>query len=374
MRIAYFAESLPPNEDGVSKTLLKLSDYLDRQKIEYRFISPFKPDESHYLHARVKKISYIPFPMYSQYRLSLPFLNGVKYYLDRFRPDVLHLTSPTPLGLFTFWYGNKRNIPVVSTYHTHFISYFKYYGLKYFEGFGWRYTSWFYNKCDVTHVPTLSIKEELEEHGVRNIEHIPHGIENEHFSPEHKNPELRNIFNNNYPIILYVGRLVKEKDLEDLIQVNRTLKKRNIDFNMVFVGSGPMAKKLKKELPHAHFTGHLSDQDLYQWYATGDVFAYPSTTETFGLVIQEAFSSGIPVVGVNQGGVGSLIEDGKNGLLFPPHDIGAFADKLQLLLHDSDLRRKMGKTARKTSLNNSWDKVNGKIVQSYENLIKRYNK
>lgn len=372
MRIAYFAESLPPNEDGVSKTLLKLSDYLDRRKIDYRFISPFKPERSHYLYDRVKKISYIPFPMYSQYRLSLPFLNGVKYYLDRFRPDILHLTSPTPLGLFTFWYGNKRNIPVFSTYHTHFISYFKYYGLKYLESLGWAYTKWFYNQCDITHVPTISIKKELEEHGVENIEHIPHGIENEYFSPEHKNEELRSIFDNDYPIVLFVGRLVKEKDLDDLVKVNKVLRNRKANFNMVFVGAGPMEKELKRKLPDAHFTGHLSDEKLYQWFATGDIFAYPSTTETFGLVIQEAFSSGVPVVGVNQGGVGSLIDNGKNGFLFAPHDIETFANKIQLLLHNKNLRQKMGRKARKISLNNSWDKVNSKVVDSYQRTIQNH--
>ena len=370
MRIAYFAESLPPNEDGVSKTLLKLSDYLDRESIDYRFISPFKPDDSHYLSDRVKKVSYIPFPMYSQYRLSLPFLNGVKYYLDRFKPHILHLTSPTPLGLFTFWYGNKRNIPVVSTYHTHFISYFKYYKLRYLEGFGWQYTKWFYNQCDVTHVPTRSIKKELEEHGVKNIEHIPHGIETDNFSPEKKNEELRKIFDNNYPIILFVGRIVKEKDLEDLIKVNRLLNQRGARFNMVFVGSGPMTKTLKRKLPEAHFTGHLTGEKLYQWFATGDVFAYPSTTETFGLVVQESFSSGTPVVGVNQGGVGSLIKNGSNGLLFPPHDIDIFADNLQLLLENQELRKKLGEKARKDSLNNSWNKVNARVVKSYQQLLK----
>ncbi|MCF7741509.1 MAG: glycosyltransferase family 1 protein [Candidatus Marinimicrobia bacterium] len=372
MRVAYFAESLPPNEDGVSKTLLKLSDYLDRNQIDYRFISPFKPESSHYLYDRVKKVSYIPFPMYSQYRLSLPFLNGVKYYLDRFRPDILHLTSPTPLGLFTFWYGNKRNIPVVSTYHTHFISYFKYYGLKYLEGLGWRYTEWFYNQCDITHVPTLSIKEELEDHGVENIEHIPHGIETEHFSPDKKNQELREIFDNNYPILLFVGRLVKEKDLDDLVEVNRELKNRQVKFNMVFVGSGPMTKELKRKLPQAHFTGHLTDENLFEWFATGDVFAYPSTTETFGLVVQEAFSSGVPVVGVDKGGVGSLIKDGETGFLFSVHDIETFADKCEKLLKNKEMRQKMGKTARQNSLNNSWDKVNRRVILSYQNLIKKH--
>jgi len=371
MRVAFFAESLPPNEDGVSKTLLKLSEFLDRKRVQYKFVSPFKPGENHYLNEKVKRLKYVPFPAYSQYRLSIPFFNGIRNYLDDFKPDVLHLTSPTLLGIYSIWYSKLRNVPLISTYHTHFVSYMKYYGLKKLEDTGWKYIKWFYNQCNVTHVPTNSIKEELEEHGIKNIEHIPHGIETEVFTPEKENKNLRENFDNEYPIILYVGRLVKEKDLIDIIKVNKRLQERNCKFNMVFIGNGPMKGELRENLPEAYFTGHLSGQELQEWFASADIFAYPSTTETFGLVVQEAFSSGLPVVGVAKGGVGSLIQENQTGLHFSPHNIKEFADGLQKLLKNKGLREKMGKSARKYAEENDWDKVNQKVLDSYKRIISK---
>ncbi len=171
------------------------------------------------------------------------------------------------------------------------------------------------------------------------------------------------------PLLLYVGRLVKEKDLADLIPVSRILRQRGYDFRMVFVGDGPMRDRLSREIPDAHFTGTLEGAALSRWYASADIFLFPSTTETFGLVVQEAFASGIPVVGVRAGGVISLIDHGETGYLAEPNVPEDIADKLAALLDAPGLRRQMGESAREYTLHRSWDEINRRLVQDYKSMI-----
>ncbi len=370
MRIAYLSESLPPNTDGVSHTLVQISHYLESEDLEYTFLSPFKPDNTHFLYNRVRKVKSFPFPMYSAYRVSFPLFDNLTTYLDGFAPDIIHITSPTPLCHYGIRYAKKREIPVVSTYHTHFPSYLKYYNLHWFEKIGWGILRWFYNQCDQTYVPSESIVEELKEHGIHNTMHLPHGIDTEKFHPSYRNDLLRASVNaEDIPILLFVGRLVKEKDLDDLIQVNRLLQERGVQFKQVFVGDGPMSDELKKALPDAHFTGTLNGDLLSSWYASADIFVFPSTTETFGLVVQEAFSSGVPVIGVKSGGVRNLIKDGVNGYLVTPNVPEEFADQVQRLIESEQLRDNLGEMARKKVLERSWDNVNAQMLESYENLI-----
>ncbi len=143
MKLAYFTESLPPNTDGVSHTLVRLSEYLAAQNIDFRFISPFEPSNGHHLREKVRKVHYIPFPMYSAYRMGIPYFHGLGSFLDEFQPDLVHVVSPTLLCKYGITYARERDIPVVGSYHTHFVSYFKYYGFGRFESLGWRYLRWF---------------------------------------------------------------------------------------------------------------------------------------------------------------------------------------------------------------------------------------
>mgnify|MGYP006288441047 CR=1 FL=1 len=370
MRIAYLSESLPPNTDGVSHTLVQISHYLEAEDIEYTFLSPFKPDNTHFLHNRVRKVKSLPFPMYSAYRVSLPLFDNIFKYLDGFEPDIIHITSPTPLCYHGIRYAHDRGIPVVSTYHTHFPSYLKYYGFDWFETFGWTILRWFYNKCDKTFVPSESIVEELQMQGINNTAHLPHGIDTEKFAPDYRNNLLRtSIDAEDKPILLFVGRLVKEKDLDDLIEVNHILQDRNLDFKQVFVGSGPFHEQLENALPDAYFTGTLGGDLLSGWYASSDIFVFPSTTETFGLVVQEAFSSGVPVVGVKSGGVKNLIKDGVNGYLAEPNNVEDIADKVATLIENQELRENLGTMARKKVLDRSWDNVNAQLLELYSELI-----
>lgn len=370
MKVAYFTESLPPNTDGVVKTLCHLVDSLDENDVDFRFYSPVKPDDSYPWRDKVRKVASVPFALYSYYRVGLPYFHGIKQELDEFKPDLVHIVSQTLLGMYGMQYGRRVNIPVVSSYHTNFVSYFQYYGFKKAEKLGWQYLTWFHNQCDLTYAPSPSTVNELLEKGIHDVELWQRGIELDKFSPDHRSTDLRrSIGAEDKPILLFVGRLVKEKDLDDLIAADQILKARGNDLKIVIVGDGPMKEECHRRLPDAHLTGYQYGTDLARWYASSDIFAFPSTTETFGNVILEAFASGIPAVGVNKGGVADIIHHAQDGFIAQANDPVDFSDHVEKLIKDPPLRFETGVKARLTARSYSWSAINQALLRSYENII-----
>jgi glycosyltransferase involved in cell wall biosynthesis len=373
MKIAFFTESLPPKTDGVSHTLVQLIHTLGAHHHEFIFFAPFKPDTGVAWQNRVHKVPSLRFVLYNEYRLSLPISEIVGPTLDQFKPDVIHTVSPTPMGLFARNYALRNHMPAVSSYHTHFVSYFPYYGVRFLERLGWGYLRWYYNQFAMTYAPSPNTVEELKTKGIRRVELWPRGVDTRMFSPRFKDGELKKSINaENEPILLFVGRLVKEKDLDDLVTAGNLLAERGCGFKLVLVGDGPMRAELMHRLPDAHFTGFQYGHALSRWYATADLFLFPSTTETFGNVIQEAFASGIPAVGVNKEGSADLIIPGKNGMLAAPNNPPDFARKVELLLRNPYLRLKMGKNALATASNNSWTVINLRLLESYEQILSTF--
>lgn len=370
MRIAFFVDSLPPNTDGVSHTFSQLVKTLDSELIDYRFFSPFKPNKTIPWNVRVRDIAYIPFPFYPAYRIGLPMFENLYNDLDEFQPDLIHATSPTPLGIVGLNYAESHNLPVVSSYHTHFVHYFHYYGFRLLENLGWTYLRWFHNRSLLTLAPTDNVAKELLKKGFREVDIWSRGINLELFSPKRYNTELRQkIAQKDEPILLFVGRLVKEKNLEDLVIASQILKSWKKKFKLLIVGDGPMRTELEKKLPDAHFTGYQHGQNLAKLYATSDVFVFPSTTETFGNVVLEAFASGLPVVCVNKGGVVDLVKDEKTGLIAEPYNPYSIAKNTLLLLENESLRNTLVNNALKEAQLRSWNAINLRLLDNYRRIL-----
>ncbi|MCJ7681341.1 MAG: glycosyltransferase family 1 protein [Candidatus Aminicenantes bacterium] len=373
MKIAYFMDTLPPHYDGVVNSFLRLIDTLEKENVDFKFISPFMPAKEFSWSHRVFKVFSVPFILYKDYRVGIPYFNRTTPELDQYQPDLVHVVSPTILGIFGLKYAKRRKIPVVSSYHTNYVSYLKYYGFpEKIEEVSWDYFRWFYNQFDRVYAPSPTTARELQGQGIIDVDLWQRGVNLDSYSPDFFNRDLRrSIGAEEKPILLFVGRLVKEKDLDDLCEACSLLRSDGMDFKLVIVGEGPMRDELEERIPDAHFTGFLKDRALSEWYATADLFVFPSTTETFGNVILEAFASGTPAVVVNKGGQADIINEGYDGLMAEANRATDFSIKIAHLLKNPELRRQMAQNARKTALQYSWEAINTRLLRSYETVISR---
>lgn len=374
MRIAYFTESMLPLVDGVSVTLGHLFDTLEHRGVEFRVYSAFAPPAEIPWASRVRVLPSVPFPLYTDYRVSLPWGRGLEAELDRWAPDLVHVASPTPAAVWAQGYAGRAGIPAVATFHTHFVSYFRYYGFGALEALGWKLLRRFYRRCAAVFVPSVGIGDELRARGIGPVELWSRGVDADRFSPARRDEALRRSVGagEDAPMLLMVSRLVKEKDLADLVPMAHRLRERGVPFRLVLVGDGPLRRKLEAALPDAHFAGHQAGDALARWYASADVFVFPSTTETFGNVVQEALASGVPAVVVDRGGPQGVIEPGVSGLVARANDPDDLADEAARLLTDARLRRWMGRMARQQTEGRDWDSVNESLIRSYQRLLEQH--
>jgi len=367
MKIAYFTESLLPHVDGVSRTLAQLFATLEGRGVDFRVYSPFVPGPDVSWSRRVRPARFVRFPLYPDYRVTLPWGHGFGAELDAWGPDLVHVVSPTPMAFWAQRHAARRGIPVVSSFHTHFVSYFRYYGFPALEGMGWGVLRRFYGRCARVYAPSWSILRELEAQGIGGLELWSRGIDSRRFSPGFRDAELRRAVgaDDATPVVLLVSRLVKEKDLADLVEMDRILRARGARYRLVLVGDGPMRSELEASLPAAHFAGHQAGEALARWYASADVFVFPSTTETFGNVVLEAMASGLPAVVVNRGGPPDQVRPGENGWIARANDPADLADRVESLLTDPETRARMGRRAVRAARERDWSVINGRLIESY---------
>jgi len=369
MRVAIYSGTFKKEQDGVSKTLYELTESLLKEKIEVGIWSPsITPQERKGL--LFFYIPSIPFPLYPDYRLAIS-VRRIKQQLIEFKPDMIQITVPDIVGTYFLKFATKRNIPVVTSYHTHFPSYLGYYHLRFFLKPAWKFLVWFYNKSDFVYVPTREIARILENKGVKNVRIWSRGINRERYNPKYRSDDLRRKWKSqDTKVIFYSGRFVWYKDLDVLLKVYELFKARgpaNVSF--VLAGDGPIKKELEKRMPDAHFTGYLYGEDLSRVYASADIFLFPSTTETFGNVVQEALSSGLPSVVSDIGGCKELIQRSDGGLVAKAKDSCAFYENCKRLIEDEDLYREMKRNGLRFTEEQQWDNINRKLIEEYKNLI-----
>lgn len=373
MRIAYFTETLPQSPtDGVTRTLARLVDTLLTDGIEFRFISASQPHPALSWRDRVHPVPSVPFLPYPYYRLGLPFAGALDHVVDRFAPDLVHVVSPTFLGMYGVQYARGRGLPVVAGFHTDFVSYFRFYGVGALAELGWKYLAWFYNQCDMTYAPAPSVAAALRARGIGPIEVWGRGIDAARFTPTFRSDALRErVGATDVPLLLFVGRLVREKNLDILAGAAKRLERAGRPFRLAFVGEGPLLAELRRRLPHAHFAGWQHGEDLARWYASADLFVFPSTTETFGNVVLEGFASGLPAIVADAGGVRDLVTHDVNGRLAVPDSVDDFTAQLEALLARPSEISRLRCGALETAARYRGTEVNHRLVESYQRIVAR---
>jgi glycosyltransferase involved in cell wall biosynthesis len=151
--------------------------------------------------------------------------------------------------------------------------------------------------------------------------------------------------------------------------MDRALKRRNLRYRFALVGDGPFRAVLQRGLPDAHFTGELTGPELARWYASADIFVFPSTTETFGNVVQEAMASGLATIVVDKGGPSSLLENGVSGLVARANQPEDLAQRVALLIESPALRQELAARARGLACSRTWEAVISGLLRDYDAMI-----
>jgi glycosyltransferase involved in cell wall biosynthesis len=247
---------------------------------------------------------HIDAPGYPEVKLSWPWRIGKK--IKEINPDHIHIATEGPLGLAANLWCWRHNYKFNTSYHTKFPEFLKkMYGLP--EWITYRYVSWFHNHSGKVLTTTKTMVEELQQHRFRK-DIIPwtRGVDRSIFKSSLRQPR-----DNNGPVLLNVGRVSKEKNLDAFCSLDYT------GATKIVVGDGPYRKELEKRYPDIQFVGTKIGEDLARYYANADVFVFPSKADTFGVVIIEALACGTPVVGYDVPGPKDIIEPGITGYIGP---------------------------------------------------------
>lgn len=372
LKIALFTGNYNHIRDGVSLTLNRLVKYLQAHDVDVLIFGPTidEPEIKH--EGKLIAVPSIQMPGRPEYRITRSFPLTAQKKLEQFNPDIVHIATPDLLGFKALKWALKKELPIVSSYHTHFASYLKYYKLGFLEPLLWKYLIWFYSKCHQLYVPTESMAETLRENKIQAELRIwARGIEKEKFSPDKRSDAWRKKhgFNPDEVVVTFVSRLVWEKNLEIFAEVLSMLKDKYENVRAMVVGDGPAAEGLKELMPDAVYTGFLQGEELSTAYASSDIFFFPSDTETFGNVTLEAMASGLPCVVADAVGSKSLVDHGKNGFLASVEKKQEFYRYVEKLVINSELRKKMAQHSKNKAALYSWDAINGKLLSYYRQVM-----
>ena len=245
----------------------------------------------------------VPCPMYPEIRLSLDVWPRVGKLLEEFCPDSILIATEGPLGIAARNYCISKGLKFTTNFNTKFPEYIRL-RVPIPERWSYKYFQWFHNPSDSVLVPTESLATYLHERGIKNTGWWSRGVDIDLFRP-YDESILQDLPR---PISLYVGRISVEKNVNAFLDLD-------IPGTKVLVGNGPAMDKLKSDYPEAIFVGEKHGQELAQYYSAGDVLVFPSTTDTFGLVLLEALACGTPVAAYPVCGPVDVIKDNNVGIL-----------------------------------------------------------
>jgi glycosyltransferase involved in cell wall biosynthesis len=374
VRIALFTDTYTPSINGVARTLQRLVTNAARRGHSVALVTPgggTRRDSDAHIHIRLPGL---PLPLYPEVQISRPLGIAGFRELRAFAPDVVHAATELTIGWSGVRWARDQGIPLVTSFHTKFPAYLSGYGLGRLEPTAWGYLRTFHSHSLRIYCPSHETLRELRSNGFdRPLDIWSRGIDSDHFHPlRHCRQRRRELSGGASRIALYVGRLAPEKRVELLLEAwERVSTATDESLALWIVGDGPAAAELKARAPeNVFFTGYLEGEELARTYASADLFLFPSDTETFGNVVLEAMSSGLPVVGPDRGGVTELIRPALDGLLFRSGDAGSLADATCKVLLDRALSSRLGRAARRSAEQRSWDAVFDGLFSGYEEAIR----
>lgn len=405
MRIAYFTDCYSPQINGVVTSIEAHTRLLAERGHEILIIAPKYRKPILYVvpGVTIKRYRSFSWMSYEDVRVAIPLPGSLLHALTRFRPDVVHVQTPLTVGVEGVAVSSMLRLPIVETYHSYIPDFMRYVEpqkllrldrlqdrvlnsavferafesglwqkmaearenrkevlaeaaalaraalgdlapegrLEFNERFAWQFTRTVYNRADLVLTPSLTLKRELDAHGITvPVEHLSNGIDlalvrrKESYRPTGR--------------LLHAGRLGAEKNVEVVIDAFARVLEDRPGCTLDVIGDGPAREQLEKQVKglglagRVRMLGFMERSALVRSYCNYDAFVTASTIETQGIVLLEAMAAGLPVIGVDALAIPELVIDGRNGLVVPPGDAGSLADAMRQMLADQELRERFG--------------------------------
>lgn len=379
-------ETYPPEVNGVAMTIGRLVASLRAAGHRVRVVRPRQAaDAAGAAPANELLLPGLPLPGYAGLRLGLPARGRLCAAWRAARPDVVHVVTEGPLGASAVSAARTLGIPVTSGFHTNFDRYSRHYGFGFLQPAVAAYLRRFHRRTQLTLAPTAALAERLAAEGLAGVRVVGRGVDCRLFDPARRSGELRAAWGLSSPAtatasaapdalaVLYVGRLAAEKNLDLALRAFAAIHERCPLARLVLVGDGPLRGKLMRRFAATGapvvFAGQRCGEDLAAHYASGDLFLFPSLTETFGNVTQEALASGLAVLAFRSAAAAELIVDGENGRTVAVGDDAAFIRAALQLAQEPAVRRCLGERARHSVIGRDWSGVAEQFANTLREAI-----
>jgi glycosyltransferase involved in cell wall biosynthesis len=383
-RVAYFPDSFH-EVNGVAHTSRQFEAFARRRNLPFLCVRAGDRTESFNEEGNVWTLElsrgFLSFALEKDLRFDPAFLRHVPLIgdvLERFKPDLIHITGPSEVGMLGAGLALASHLPLAASWHTNVHEYAarrsdwflrllpKKQSLATehtIEDVAMAAAAKFYSAAQVLFAPNLELCERLERMTGRACHLMPRGVDAELFHPgkRKRDPEDRD------HVLGFVGRLSVEKNVTLLPRVQEELERLgHRSFRFLIVGHGAEEQWLRERLPRAQIPGVLKGEALSQAYANMDLFVFPSHTDTFGNVVLEAMASGVPAIVTPDGGPKTIVHDGITGRIVPDE---SFAAEVAEVLGNPEKHAAMRLAAREHALTMSWDAVFEGVYAAYEGLM-----
>jgi glycosyltransferase involved in cell wall biosynthesis len=369
MRIGIVSETWPPEINGVALTVHGLAAGLAARGHSIDVVRPRQARRS------VPEPGFdtlltrgVALPRYPGLRFGLPAGSALRERWTQERPDAIYVATEGPLGWSVLRAAGTLGIPVATGFHTRFDSYAGHYGLRWLTPLVRGHLRRFHGRAAATLVPTDALARELAELGVGNARLLRRAVDTQLFHPDRRDPALRAQWGADAgtPVMLYVGRIAPEKNLELAVQAFRAAQRNLPAMKYVWVGDGPARAALQAAHPDFVFAGMQRGEALARHIASADLFPFPSLSETFGNVILEALACGVPVVAYREGAAREHLRSNYNGYCIASGKAAAFVEATVRLAGNPGLIRHMGRAARESMARLSPERV----IREFEILLR----
>jgi glycosyltransferase involved in cell wall biosynthesis len=380
-RITLVSETFAPEINGVANTLKHLCQGLCANGHQVQLVRPAQQSDhataaassnEPVLFNELVKVSGLPLPGYTALQFGFVRRKKLQALWTWQRPDLIYVATPGPLGVTAVTVARKLGIAVCSGFHTNFHRYSHHYHAAFLERLLQRYSRWFHNRTSLTLVPTRRMAAQVAAMGIHPVGLWSRGVDCRSFSPHKRDRQLRNTWGLQPQdrAVLYVGRLASEKNLQLAVSCFERIRALHPRARFVLVGDGPRRERLQQQHPEYVFCGIQKGEALARHYASGDLFLFPSKTDTFGNVVTEAMASGLAVVAFDDAAAGEHIRHRESGMLARLDDDEAFVEHALTLAQQNTLLGNIRHQARLDALDLDWSSQ----VEQFEQLTLNLNR